>query len=146
MKFKVLGTKFNVSSYNNDRVTEAVLVEGKIQAGKNKLFAKTVDLIPGERIVFNKKEESTLVDNVDVSLYTSWIHGYLLLEKEPLDRIFRKMERYYNKKITVDTDLQSMTFSGKLDLNSEIEEVFENISFSTSLKVIYNNESFNFTR
>jgi transmembrane sensor len=140
IKLKVLGTHFNVTSYGNDQTTQAVVVEGKVAACRNILHAKSLELNPGERIVYNKQDESFTKDRVDVNLYISWINGYLLLNKEPLDLIFRKMERYYNKKIQVEARSIPATFSGKLDLSEDIDKIFDNISFTTSLKVSYENE------
>ncbi len=54
IKIKVLGTRFNVSSYNEDNTTQTVLLKGKVTTGKNKIFAQTIDLMPGERMIYDK--------------------------------------------------------------------------------------------
>jgi transmembrane sensor len=139
LKIKVLGTRFNVTSYSSDKTTQAVLVEGKVSAGKNRMFAKTMELTPGERIVYDKTQQSLSRDKVDINLYTSWINGYLIFDREPVREIFTRLERYYNQSIIMDNSLIHTTFSGKLDLTDSIGKVFENISFSTSFTVNYNN-------
>ena len=141
-KIKVLGTKFNVSSYSEDRTVQTVLLKGKVSAGKNKLFAETVDLYPGERIVYDKAEDSLAKGKVDVQLYTSWINGYLIFDNEPTTEVFKKLERYYNQRIIASEGLIGNTFSGKLDLKDNIKDVLENISFASSVKVTEENGSF----
>ena len=84
LRIKVTGTRFNVTSYSNDVVTQAVLVEGKIEAAKNRFFSRSVELSPGECIVYDRKENKIQKDKVDVELYTSWVNGYLLIENEPV--------------------------------------------------------------
>lgn len=143
MKVRVLGTRFNVSSYPNDQTTQTVLVTGKVTAGRNKMFSKTIELAPGERMLYNKQEDNVTIDRVDVTLYSSWINGFLIFEKEPVTEIFKKLERYYNKQINVENGLEKITFSGKLDLINDIERVFENISFSASFTVIRDSDTFN---
>ncbi len=142
VKIKVLGTKFNVSSYSEDRTIQTVLLKGKVSAAKNKLFAETVDLYPGERIVYDKTEDSLAKGKVDVQLYTSWINGYLIFDNEPTTEVFKKLERYYNQRIIASEGLVGNTFSGKLDLKDDIKDVLENISFASSVKVTEENGSF----
>lgn len=142
-KIKVLGTRFNVSSYSEDQTIQAVLLEGKISAGKNnKLFAKTIDLQPGERVVYNKADDHMAKDKVDVQLYACWINGYLIFENEPIAEVFKKLGRYYNQKIVVGKVSGAITFSGKLDLKENINEVLENISYASSIKITEENGAF----
>lgn len=135
VKVKVLGTKFNISAYREDPVIRTVLLEGKINASRNQLFAKETSLSPGEGITFNKEEGTMIRGQADVRLYTSWIDGYLFFENEPTIEVFKKLERYYNCEIRIDEKLSGNTFSGKLDLSDDIRRVLENISFASSLSV-----------
>jgi transmembrane sensor len=140
MKIRVTGTKFNVTSYAGDQTTQAVLLSGKIDATKNKRFARSVELQPGERIVYNRQEDSMEKDHVDVELYASWVNGYLRFENEPVENIFTKLERYYNKDILTEKLSGQPTFTGKLDLADNLEKVLKNIAFSASFSVDYEND------
>jgi hypothetical protein len=140
IKVTVKGTRFNVISYVNDPTVQTVLLSGKIEAGRNKLFSGTVTLEPGERIVYNKQKDDISKDRVDVRLYSSWMDGYLMFEEEPLIEIFKKLERYYNKKILTEKLSGQITFSGKLDLADDLEKVLENIAFSVPFSVEFENE------
>ena len=140
LKLRVLGTSFNVTSYEDDQETHAVLLTGKIAAGRNKKLAKTMEMIPGERVVFNKSDETILKEKVNVDLYSSWINGYLIFHSESMGEIFRKLERFYNRRILMEKSLDNVTFSGKLDLSDNIEKVLENISFSVPFSVISEND------
>lgn len=135
LRIRVTGTRFNVTSYENDDVTQAVLVEGKIGAAKNRLFSRTIELSPGERIVFDKQENKLQKDKVDIELYTSWIDGYLILENEPVEQIFKKLERYYNKKIVIEGLSGQHRFTGKLNLADDLEKVLLNMAFSANFSV-----------
>lgn len=139
---RVLGTRFNVTSYKEDQTTQTVLLEGKVRAGKNSFMAQTFDLDPGERIVFNKNDENLKKEKVDVNLYASWINGYLIFENEPTTVIFKKLERYYNQKIMANERLDKITFSGKLDLRENIKDVLDNIAFASQVTVTEENGQF----
>jgi transmembrane sensor len=142
IKIKVLGTSFNVSSYGEDYTAQTVLVKGKITAGKNKLFAGTIEMEPGERLTYDKNDAHLSKDKVDVQLYTSWVNGYLLFLNAPIKEVSIKLERFYNQRIVIEGGLEKITFSGKLDLKNKLNEVLENIAFASSVKVLEENGTF----
>ena len=143
IKIRVLGTSFNVSAYDEDVTAQTILVTGKVSAGKNNLFAQTIELVPGERMVYEKSSENILKDKVDVKLYSSWVNGYLIIENMPITEVLRKVQRYYNQNITTEEGLERITFSGKLDLKENISDVLANISFASSVTISVNNGTFN---
>jgi ferric-dicitrate binding protein FerR (iron transport regulator) len=140
MKIRVTGTKFNVTSYAGDQATQAVLLSGKIHVTKNKRFGRSVELEPGERIIYNKQKDNMKKDQVNVELYASWVNGYLIFDNEPVENIFKKLERYYDKNILTEKLSDQPTFTGKLDLADDLEKVLENIGFSASFSVDYEND------
>lgn len=142
IRIKVLGTSFNVSSYADDHTVQTVLLKGKVSAGKNKLFAATVDLNPGERLTYDKSNSSLSKDKVDVSQYSSWVNGYLIFRNVPINEVFTKLKRFYNQEIVIEARLDEITFSGKLDLTESLSEVLKNIAFASSLNFKENNGSF----
>jgi transmembrane sensor len=142
MKIRVTGTRFNVTSYANDLTTQAVLLSGKVSAAKNQRFARSVELEPGERIVYNKQEDNMEKDFVDVELYASWVNGYLRFDNEPVENIFKKLERYYNKNILTEKLSGQPKFTGKLNLADDLEKVLKNIGFSASFSVDYENDAY----
>jgi ferric-dicitrate binding protein FerR (iron transport regulator) len=114
------------------------LLSGKVKVMQNAVFSKSLDLRPGERFIYNKKEGSTTKDNVDVQYFSSWVDGFLIFENEPTTEVFKKLERFYNQTIIADPALNKITFSGKLDLKDDIMDVLRNISFTSSLHVTQN--------
>ncbi len=142
IRIKVLGTSFNVSAYPEDHTVQTVLLRGKVSAGKNKLLAATMDLVPGERLTYNKNNSNLSKDKVDVQLFSSWVDGYLVFLNIPITEVYLKLERYYNQDITLDDGLEKITFSGKLDLKATLKDVLENIAFASSVNVQENNGSF----
>lgn len=135
IKIKVLGTRFNVSAYDDEEILQTVLLEGKVTIGKNVFLAGTEEMEPGERAVYHKISENFTKGPADVNYFTSWLYGYLIFENEPTPEIFKKLERYYNQPIVVENGLDNITFSGKLDLKEDIQEVLESITYSSRVKI-----------
>lgn len=141
MDFQVLGTSFNVSCYDDDNTVQAVLVTGKILARENKrVFSNSYELKPSERISFNKEDKSIVRDHVDVSLYASWVDGYLILEMESIGELLKKLERYYNRKIVINSGPENIVFSGKLNLAEDIHIILKYIACSIRMDIKEENE------
>jgi transmembrane sensor len=146
IRIKVLGTRFNVSAYDDEESAQAVLLEGSVTIGRNATLVKSEELKPGERAVYHKKTERFTKETADVNYYTSWLYGYLIFENEPTPEVFKKLERYYNQSIVVDEGLDAITFSGKLDLKEDIREVLESITYSSSVSITSDGAIFKVTR
>ncbi len=103
----------------------------RIHAGR---MEKRIQLSPGELAYFNKKNEETHIYNVDVEYYTLWTEGLFCFSNTDLNRIIRKLERYYDIRFQFDDPLKSsIQISGKLDITKEKEVVFEYLSNLTGL-------------
>lgn len=142
LKVRVLGTRFNVSSYHDDPSTQTVLVSGKVSVGRNRNFSKPVELVPGERILYKRSDQALVKDKVEINRYVSWIDGYMIFENEPVSELFKKLGRFYNSKIIIEQGIENITFSGKLDLACDLQKVFENIAFSSPIEITNMNEVF----
>lgn len=138
MKVQVLGTEFDISAYDDDAQTAAVLVRGSVEltANQNELFgAKKRKISPGTMAVYNPATRKLETSQVNVESYISWKDGYLIFNKAPLPDIFKKLSRYYSTDISLgSTDAQGITFSGTLDIGEDIIPVLESIAITTSLK------------
>ncbi len=93
---KVLGTHFNVNSYENTEAY-AVLAEGSVvvynQLEKNnpKYHKK---IAPGQKA--SLLQQNIEVKNVNISHYLGWLDGRLLFNNENFMNIVKKIERKYN--------------------------------------------------
>ena len=115
MRIKVLGTKFNVSSYSEDKVKEVVLVEGSVELyGDNtkKGSAGSTILIPGMKGNYDKNEDKISTEEVMTSIYTSWVNGELVFRNMTFMEILKKLERHYDVTIiNKDTNLSNVEFN-----------------------------------
>ncbi|MCM4168099.1 hypothetical protein KCTC52924_03652 [Arenibacter antarcticus] len=98
LDIRVLGTKFNVSNYPEDLMTDVVLVEGSVnlQEATEELNTESLLLEPGHKGSFDKKERKLASKEVSTSIYTSWIDGELVFIDLSFESILKKLERSYN--------------------------------------------------
>lgn len=144
LSVEVLGTEFNLSAYADENSVETVLTEGSVKLNRTSgsLFRKDIVLVPNQLAIFNKNTQGTKVKNVNVENYTSWKNGLFLFHSEDLNRVTKRLERYYNIKIQYSNPLSgSIKISGKLDLNNERETIIDNIATTASVKIQKINDS-----
>ncbi|MCS2892645.1 FecR domain-containing protein [Parabacteroides faecis] len=109
MDIEALGTAFEVFSYGIENKSEAILLNGKIRVNCNgSLNNKNGGylLSPDEKIVFDKRDNSASVQDVDADKYTAWRKQRILsFENEKLSMIIPRLEQWYGRKIMCQQDL-----------------------------------------
>lgn len=132
IKVKVLGTKFDISSYKDDDHVSVVLVEGSVLASS---ASEKMIMKPNQVFLFEKITERTTLETTNISHYISWKDGWILCNKEAIQTIMRKISRYYDIKISYnDIRINSMTLTGKLDLKNNFEDVLKVVCATAPLK------------
>lgn len=117
---EVLGTQFNFSTYKDESVVGAVLVEGAIKMTNSKFPDQDVVLLPGTRGSWNKVEHKTKVEEVDVTIYTGWMKGEMIFKNSTFEEMAKRLERRYDVKIE--------------NRNSELSQKVFNASFSKHIE------------
>ena len=129
----VHGTFFNVSAFSDEDEIETILVEGSVAVKGRKniqVFENEIMLKPNEKAVFQKTDGTIEVKKVpNANEYTAWIDGSFTFFKEDLSEVFKQLKKYYNVEFVAgETLLSEQEISGKLDLNSSLDEVLKMLS------------------
>jgi len=135
---EVLGTRFDVSAYPDDKIVQTVLEEGKVNLkylGKGILNREfVVEMQPNQMVEFDKTSGEASSKLVDVAKYTSWKDGMLEFEKVDLIRALKQVERFYDVNIFLsDQTIGFYKLSGKLDLKDEPEKVLNVIKLTVPI-------------
>ncbi|WP_114793208.1 DUF4974 domain-containing protein [Niabella yanshanensis] len=145
-KVKVLGTRFNVKAYKNDRLSETSLIEGSVQIivnknGKDEVY-KTLEV---NQKFTTEADSSTLTaiakdmggEVVPLSYYnekqaveTAWTKELLIFEGQSLDEIKNILERKFGVTITIpDQKVQQYMYSANFT-NESIDEILKALQLS----------------
>ncbi|MDO5977853.1 FecR family protein [Flavivirga spongiicola] len=142
----VLGTQFNVSSYNEDSFFSSTLVEGKIKLTTSQGINdnNSVILSPNQRGLVNKALSKVEVKPVETEVYTAWKEGKFYFERERLDQILTRMARWYNVDVAFEDDsLKKETFTGVMLKNKPIDNLLNMISETTRINYIITKSKIN---
>lgn len=142
VEIRVLGTQFNVMAYPDERSIQTTLVEGAVRLRSNGLSGKTtsVDLIPGKQADYDRFSKSVETKDVDVDQYIAWKNGKFVFEKETLEDIMRKLERWYDVKVFFQThELKQKRFSSRIDRYGNINDILEKMEQTTNVQFVIKN-------
>lgn len=130
---EVLGTQFNLSSYDDQSEVATVLVEGSVSLSRSENSSDRILLKPGEKGAWNRDKGIIEVEEVDVSLHTGWVNGEVVFRNAPFTELLASLERTYNVKIENTNDsIVGQTFSARFNRNVEkIEDVLEALRIIT---------------
>jgi len=125
---KVLGTKFNISAYGSDKLIETVLIDGRVAISERAvlLFMKKESiLVPNQKASYNRNERSMIInEEPNVEYAIAWTEGWFKFQRQSIDEVLKKLERYYNVKIVLGPGFpKDDLITGKLDLKDSIEQV-----------------------
>lgn len=88
---KVLGTKFNVSSYQDKNSTKTTLLEGLVSV----ITEHGNDLLaPGQELVVSNSGNA--IHNVSPEDAIAWKNGLFVFDNIPLDEVMDKISKWYN--------------------------------------------------
>ncbi|MCL2501829.1 MAG: DUF4974 domain-containing protein [Bacteroidales bacterium] len=131
----VLGTKFDVKAYNDENEIITSLVSGSIQIALENGTTGHIALKPGEQLIHNKKNHSTtILQNVNMDMYTSWKDGFLRFSQSPFHEVWVQLERAYGVRIRLKNPLLTeRKYNGSIDLRNSIGDILEVIKTTTPM-------------
>ena len=102
MDVTVLGTSFEVFSYDGDEEGETVLLTGKVKVEvleSNQQKGGSYVLKPNEKLTYSKTDGISLT-TIDADAYSSWRQGKRMsFKNETLEMILERLEKWYGQKI-----------------------------------------------
>ncbi len=108
-EIKVLGTKFNVKSYPNDKTVETVLVEGKVELTREGMEKEgMVEMKPGDKTIFDLTTNEVVFTREDVDADVAWKDGKMVFRNTPLAKVCKDLSRHFNAEIVLDDDTHQL--------------------------------------
>lgn len=127
LEIKVLGTKFNVSSYASEENISTTLVDGSVQIGNSENEFPPVLLKPNDQANYEKSSLKATVSRVNTNDYTAWIDKRIVFRNETFKNIATRIERTYNVNINNDLEnFEQQRFTGEFDIET-IEDILKTL-------------------
>ncbi|MBB5635884.1 ferric-dicitrate binding protein FerR (iron transport regulator) [Pedobacter cryoconitis] len=132
ISIKVLGTAFDVKSYDDEQATETTLLRGKVEITLNKRPAKHILLNPAEKFtlihaadssaehlngdIYSIRPMTYYKDDKNAILETSWMNNKLLFKNENFSLLSLRLARWYDVSFVFESDkLKDASFTGEFE-------------------------------
>lgn len=133
-QIRVLGTEFNVNSYQEDNTVQTTLVTGRIAMQQIGDDSREMILTPGHQAVFDKGQQSMKVKRVDTEVVTSWKEGMFVFEDQNLASIMQTLSRWYDFTYDfLDRKASGTVFMGRIPRYADFQDVIRIIEASGGL-------------
>jgi len=155
MNVRVLGTVFNIKSYDDASQSETSLIEGSIEVTLNDRKSDRIILKPKEKLIVENNLPSqiqlnkphghkidaviqgtrysltnlTYIPNIDsAAIETLWLKNKLAFKNEDFEAIAADMERWYGVQIIFkDNVLKDLRFTGTFERKTTVLAAFESL-------------------
>ncbi|MBV6645455.1 MAG: FecR domain-containing protein [Cyclobacteriaceae bacterium] len=126
----VLGTSFNVRSFEKDENDLKIsLVTGRVKV-QNRESGDAAEIIPGQQVTYSRQSNQLEKGAFDIREMTAWKEGILLFRKSSFQHVKRNLERWYGVEIEAEGKLnRPWSVNGEFDHQS-IERVLERLAFA----------------
>ncbi|RPE12484.1 DUF4974 domain-containing protein [Chitinophaga lutea] len=101
VRVEVLGTRFNLMAYAGDSLVSTSLLQGSVRLHSGR---DTVLIRPGEKTVWHGQQQKFSTTDTGTETDTRWKDGELVFRKEPLERAFARLERWFGTTVVYDRD------------------------------------------
>lgn len=132
LNVKVLGTSFNVKAYEEEQVTSATLVKGKVEISSS-ILPETFILKPGEQALGDRlKMEKRCVN---LQPYISWIDGKFVFSNTCLEELCRQISRWYDVNVIFQEDeCKNIRFTGAMVKFRPLGDLLDMIEATSQVK------------
>ncbi len=121
-KVQVLGTHFNVMSYENEKNIETTLFEGSVRFVDE---ARDVIIKPGQQVMMNvSTSKLTLNDKVNEEAVLAWKNGKFYFNDVDIQTVMKQISRWYDVDVEYKGKVDKV-FAGTISRNVSASNIFK---------------------
>ena len=128
---KVLGTSFNVRSFNDEKRMEVTVLTGRVSVT---IANKEWILTPDNKLITDSKTGRTIVQNVKAAKSIDWTENRINFDKASLQEVINRFEKLYG--VTIEAKglkYDRVSISGEYS-TANLEDNLKMMCFSANLK------------
>jgi hypothetical protein len=130
MEVEVLGTHFNINSYDNESTIRTTLLEGSVKINKDNISGL---LKPGQQAQLNKAGGIKIINDVDVEEAIAWKEGKFQFDRADIHDIMRQLARWYDVDVEYKGTVSSH-FGGTISRNVNLSQVLNMLHLTGEVK------------
>ena len=123
---EVLGTHFNINSYDDEKTVNTTLLEGSVRivSGAEKAILK-----PGQQAQAGASQIK-IVPDANVEKVMAWKNGVFDFQDASLEEVMRELQRWYNIDVVYEKGIPQLEFIGKMGRDLTLANVLSGLEMS----------------
>ncbi len=121
---EVLGTHFNINSYNDETIKKTTLLEGSVKVQAD--MQQAVTLSPGQQAALSP-EGKILIEAVDTETVVAWKNNRFMFDGEDIQTVMRMVARWYNVEVEYVGDISTEKFMGGVSRFDNVSKVLRSL-------------------
>lgn len=125
---EVLGTHFNINSYDDEPLIRTTLLEGsvKVESGSSKVLLK-----PGEQSQLDKTENGSKISvrTVNLEEVMAWKNGIFEFDEASIEDVMRKTARWYDINVSYVGKAPDIRISGRISRKVDFSGLIQLLEF-----------------
>ncbi|MSP08238.1 MAG: DUF4974 domain-containing protein [Chitinophagaceae bacterium] len=118
LNIEVLGTHFNVNSYNDNKNIKVTLLEGSVKIIKG---AGTFILKPGQQA--QVANEIQVLNGANIESVMAWKNGFFSFSGTSVEELMNILGRWYNVEIVFNKSIPNRQFGGQIATSANLSQV-----------------------
>jgi len=115
---EVMGTHFNVNTYNDESSVKVTLLEGAVKVSKD----GSVGLLkPGQQAQVSSAVK--VVNGIDLEAVMAWKNGFFYFNNTSLQDLMKQLARWYDVEVVYTGNVSAREFGGEISRESTLQEV-----------------------
>jgi transmembrane sensor len=127
---QVLGTHFNINSYQDNKAVVATLLEGSIRMQKGET---TTLLTPGQQGSVANGADAIKVEKADLKEVMGWKNGFFVFHDEDIATVMRQVSRWYDVDVEYMEDVKDREFGGTVSRYKDVTELLNNMELTEAI-------------
>jgi transmembrane sensor len=131
---EVLGTHFNVNTYQDEPADKTTLLEGSVKVStiSNKTKKESISKVlkPGQQSVIVRSKEAIRIEAASLEEAVAWKNGYFKFDRVDIQTIMRQVARWYNVEIEYRGKISEDVFVGKIARSENVSGVLRILALS----------------
>lgn len=121
LRVQVLGTHFNVNTYDDESSANITLLEGSVKVVKG---TQSGIIKPGQQAQVGNAGTVKVVNNINLQEVMAWKNGVFDFEGTQMEALMRQISRWYNVEVVYKKKIDDL-FYAEIPRNTKLSEVLK---------------------
>ncbi|RYY09124.1 MAG: DUF4974 domain-containing protein, partial [Chitinophagaceae bacterium] len=121
---QVLGTHFNITAYDDEKIIKTTLLEGSLKVSALKT-RETKLLTPGQQAQVTSNGRVDLNDKANVDEVLAWKNGSFHFDNASVEQVMRQLARWYDVDVVYKSKVPARKFTGEIQHDLSLAQVLK---------------------